>query len=169
MQSCSCPSYSCCPLCCNWPQAIEGNTWDVFHMMPASVRVVGGREESTRTWAAVLLMGHLDVWAYVIQSQRAASNRPPIAGIQLHDDRSAASLLYPGGHGTGNRSRQDSETSLSTSTSPSPNTHTHTHTGLSHWPCNSWPDLDLPLENPAGALCSCILSTQTDEELVWRK
>lgn len=55
----------------------------------------GGGEESTGTWAAVLLMGHLDVWAYVIQSQRASSNRPPIAGIQLRNDRSAASLLYP--------------------------------------------------------------------------
>lgn len=31
---------------------------------------------STGTRAAVSLMGHLDVWAYVIQSLRAASNRP---------------------------------------------------------------------------------------------
>ena len=82
----------------------------------------------TGTWAAVLLMGHLDVWAYVIQSQRTASNRPPIAGIQLRGDRSAASLLHPGGRGSGNRSRQGPEASLSPSTSPSPNTHTHTHT-----------------------------------------
>ncbi|KAI9520895.1 hypothetical protein NQZ68_013301, partial [Dissostichus eleginoides] len=100
-------------------------------------------------------MGHLDVWAYVIQSQRAASNRPPIAGIQLRDDRSAASLLHPGGRGSGNRSCQGPEASLSPSTSPSPNTYTHTqpHSILSHCPCDSWPDLDLPLENPAGALC----------------
>lgn len=44
----------------------------------------------TRTWMVVLLMGHLDVWAYVIQSQRAASNRPSTAGTQLRDNRSAA-------------------------------------------------------------------------------
>lgn len=84
-------------------------------------------------------MGHIDVWAYVIQSQRAASNRPPIAGIQLHGDRSAASLLHPGGHGTGNRSRQGPEASLSPSTSPSPNTNTHSTvpapglTLICHW------------------------------------
>lgn len=100
-------------------------TPEPFSMMPASAK---GGEGSTRTWAAVLLMGHLDVWAYVIQSQRAASNRPPIAGIQLCNNRSAASLLHPGGHGSGNRSRQGPEVSHSPSTSPSLNTHTHAHT-----------------------------------------
>lgn len=80
------------------------------------------------TWAAVLLMGHLDVWVYVIQSQRAASNRSPIAGIQLRDNRSAAGLPHPGGHGSGNRSRQGPEASLSPSTSPSPDSRTHKHT-----------------------------------------
>ena len=167
-ESCRCPGVCCCPLCCSRPRAIEGNTWAVFHMMPASAR--GGGGESTGTWAAVLLMGHLDVWAYVIQSQRAASNRPPIAGIQLRGDRSAASLLHPGGRGSGNRSRQGPEASPSPSTSPSSNTHTHTHIHthtyiqivLSYCPCNSWPDLDLPLENPARTLCSCILRTQTE-------
>ncbi|CAB1414418.1 unnamed protein product [Pleuronectes platessa] len=29
-------------------------------------------------------------------------------------------------------------------------------------PFNSWPDLDVPLENPAEALCSCVLRTQTE-------
>ena len=124
-ESCSRPGVCCCPLCCSRPQAIEGNTWAVFHMMPASARGGGGGEGGG---GAVLLMGHLDVWAYVIQSQRTASNRPPIAGIQLRGDRSAASLLHPGGRGSGNRSRQGPEASLSPSTSPSPNTHTHTHT-----------------------------------------
>lgn len=61
-------------------------------MMPALQRECGGGPRH----AAVLLMGHLDVWAYVIQSQRAASNRTPIVGILLHGDRFAASLLYPG-------------------------------------------------------------------------
>lgn len=81
----------------------------------------------TRTEATVLLMGHLDVWAYVIQSQRAASNRTPIAGILLRADRSAASLLSPGSRGLGNRSRQGPEACLSPSTSPSPNTNTRTY------------------------------------------
>ena len=161
-ESCSCLVVSCCPLCCRRPRAIEGNTWAVFH--DASFGEGGRGVGGTRTWAAVLLMGHLDVWAYVIQSQRAASNRPPIAGIQLRDDRSAASLLQLGGRGSGNRSRQGPEVSLSPSTSPSPNAHTHiyTHTVLSHSPFNSWPDLDVPLENPAEALCSCVLRTQTE-------
>lgn len=35
-------------------------------------------------------MGHLDVWAYVIQSQCAASNGPTIAEVLLRADRSAA-------------------------------------------------------------------------------
>lgn len=52
--------------------------------------VNGGRGGGTRTEAAVLLMGHLDVWAYVIQSQCAASNGPTIAGVLLRADRSAA-------------------------------------------------------------------------------
>lgn len=87
-----------------------------------------GRGGGTRTEAAVLLMGHLDVWAYVIRSQRAASNRTPIAGILLRADRSAASLPSPGSRGSGNRSRQGPEARLSPSTSLSPNTHTHTRT-----------------------------------------
>lgn len=66
----------------------------------------------TRTRTAVLLMGHLDVWAYVIQSQQAASNRPSTAGTQLRDNRSAASL-HLGGHGSGNWSRQGPKESLS--------------------------------------------------------
>lgn len=50
----------------------------------------GRRGGGVRTEAAVLLMGHLDVWAYVIQSQCAASNGPTIAGVLLRADRSAA-------------------------------------------------------------------------------
>lgn len=109
----------------------------------------------TRTWTTVLLMGHLDVWAYVIQSQRAASNRSSTAGTKLRDNRSAASLLHPGGHGSGNRSRQGPEAFLSLSTSTSPNTHavsTQAHKLHTHYPTafySSWSDLDLSLENPA--------------------
>lgn len=145
----------------------SSNNWrehlSCFHM--TSFRVGGQGVWGTRTWTTVLLMGHLDVWVYVTQSQHAASNRPPIARIQLRDNRSAASLLHSGGHGSGNRSRQGPEASLSLSTSPSPNTDTvHIHT---QWtvpvPASFWPDLDLPLENPAEALCSCILKTQTEE------
>lgn len=51
-----------------------------FLMTPASgVGAVGGG--GTRTWTTVVLMGHLDVWVYVIQSQHAAFNRSSIAGI----------------------------------------------------------------------------------------
>ena len=105
----------------------------------------GLEEESTRTWTTILLMGHLDVWAYVIESQRAASNRPSTAGIQLRDNRSAASLLHPGGHSSGNRSRQGPKASLSPSSSPSPNTHTvHTHTHTQYCPtASAAPDLTL--------------------------
>lgn len=103
-------------------------------------------------------MGHLDVWAYVIQSQRAASNRTPIAGI-LHDDRSAASLHHPGSRGSGNRSRQGPEVYLSPSTSPGLNTRAHTHT--EYCPAVPAPDLDLPLENQ-DAHCSCIMRTQKE-------
>lgn len=51
-----------------------------------AVALAGG----TRTEAAVLLMGHLDVWAYVTQSQCAAFNGPTIAGVLRRADRSAA-------------------------------------------------------------------------------
>lgn len=40
--------------------------------------------------------------------------------------------------------------------------HTNTHIALSHCPCNSCRDLALPLESPAGTLCSCIPSTRTE-------
>lgn len=136
-----------------------GATPEPFSIWCQHRQEMGGAGESTRTWAAVLLMGHLDVWAYVIQSQRAAPNHPPIAGIQLRGDRSAACLLHPGGHGSGNRSRQGPEASLSPSTSPSSSAHTQV---LSYCPCNSWSDLDLPLENLVGALCRCIQGTQTE-------
>lgn len=133
--------------------------------------IAKGMWKGTKTWAAVLLMGHLDVWAYVIQSQRAASNHTPIAGILLHGNRFAASLFYPGSHGSGNRSRQGLEACLSLSTSPSLSTHrqthtcTHPHKGtytvLSHCPCCSWSDLDLPQENQV-ALCSCSIWTEKE-------
>lgn len=149
---------SCCSLCWCQPQAIDGNTWAVsiwcqFQQWWGERWGRGRGRGGTRTWMAVLLMGHLDVWAYVIQSQRAASNRSSTAGTKLRDNRSAASLLHPGGHGSGNRSRQGPEASLSLSTSTSSNTHTvstQTHKLNTHYPtafCSSWPDLDLSLGN----------------------
>lgn len=105
---------------------------------PYDASIAKGMWRGTKTWAAVLLMGHLDVWAYVIQSQRAASNHTPIAGILLHGDRFAASLLYPGSHGSGNRSRQGPEACLSLSTSPA-STHTDKHTNVPTQYCPTAP------------------------------
>lgn len=73
-------------------------------------------------------MGHLDVWAYVILSQGAASITPPMAGALLTAIDLWLTSFYPSSRGSGNRSRQGPEVSLSPSTSHSPKTDTHTHT-----------------------------------------
>lgn len=94
-------------------------------------------------------MGHLDVWAYVILSQGAASITPPMAGALLTAIDLWLTSFYPSSRGSGNRSRQGPEVSLSPSTSHSPKTDTHTH-----MPCPSWPDLDLLLEKEVVLLAS---------------
>lgn len=132
-------------------------------------------EESSRTWAAVLLMGHLDVWAYVIQSQRAASNSPPLSqgfSSATIDLRLASSTPAVMAQATGAIRVLRCPSHRLPPPAPA---HIHTekreraHTLLSHCPCNSWPDLDLPLENPAAEAlcCSCILQ-QTEAKLLWK-
>lgn len=85
-------------------------------------------------------MGHLDVWAYVILSQGAASNHTPYGWDFAHGDRSVANLLLSQQPWLGQLEPSGSwGKPLTVYLAQSQNTHTL-------MPCPSWPDLDLLLE-----------------------